>query len=353
MRPIFLETLLTKQSLTLLTLVCWSSSWQTTSMAWLSCYELRRNFKSRSAYCAARGSSFRLYVWQGNLFGRYEFQICELLLPSRIKRTCLVASLWSWIGRSHAAIDGSFIQRRRGRQGKGNALYVSTIQNQSPPTARTIYWALHGSKALRKRWSNVPFVWKTGYNISNPLSSWGMGTTGPSVWKDAGSVHPSLEGVKMVSILTPKVLQPLSNTALSSSPTPHTSQAQQMSITPTCCTTSTLPTTSPRSVSDTYSESRCRTADPKLPKDSNIGIYEVCMELRAENVCAGSQLLSERLFAERLSGMMLRKVPSMYIYASCSARSCLDKSIATKSDFLTNPAPFLYRFPCLFKCSLG
>lgn len=77
------------------------------------------------------------------------------------------------------------------------------------------------------------------------------------------------------------------------------------------------------------------------------------MELRAENVCAGSQLLSERLFAERLSGMMLRKVPSMYIYASCSARSCLDKSIATKSDFLTNPAPFLYRFPCLFKMLSG
>jgi hypothetical protein len=59
------------------------------------------------------------------------------------------------------------------------------------------------------------------------------------------------------------------------------------------------------------------------------------MELWAENVCAGSQLLSERLFAERSSGMMLRKVPSMYIYASCSARSCRDKSIVTKSDFLT------------------
>ena len=30
------------------------------------------------------------------------------------------------------------------------------------------------------------------------LSTWGKGITGPSIWKDAGCVHPSLEGVKMV-----------------------------------------------------------------------------------------------------------------------------------------------------------
>lgn len=29
--------------------------------------------------------------------------------------------------------------------------------------------------------------------------SWGQGLTGPSLWKDAECVHPSLKGVKMVS----------------------------------------------------------------------------------------------------------------------------------------------------------
>lgn len=31
-------------------------------------------------------------------------------------------------------------------------------------------------------------------------STWGMGRTGPSKWKDASCVHPSLSGVKMVNI---------------------------------------------------------------------------------------------------------------------------------------------------------
>lgn len=29
-------------------------------------------------------------------------------------------------------------------------------------------------------------------------STWGKGTTGPSKWRDAGCVHPSLKGVKIV-----------------------------------------------------------------------------------------------------------------------------------------------------------
>lgn len=33
------------------------------------------------------------------------------------------------------------------------------------------------------------------------LSTWGQGSTGPQGWKDAGCVHPSLEGVRMVSTL--------------------------------------------------------------------------------------------------------------------------------------------------------
>lgn len=31
-------------------------------------------------------------------------------------------------------------------------------------------------------------------------STWGKGTTGPRKWKDAGCVHPSLDGVMMVSL---------------------------------------------------------------------------------------------------------------------------------------------------------
>jgi poly [ADP-ribose] polymerase len=33
-------------------------------------------------------------------------------------------------------------------------------------------------------------------------STWGKGLTGPNKWKDAGCVHPSLTGVKMVSIIS-------------------------------------------------------------------------------------------------------------------------------------------------------
>lgn len=32
-------------------------------------------------------------------------------------------------------------------------------------------------------------------------ATWGRGMTGPSKWKDAGSVHPSLKGIMMVSLL--------------------------------------------------------------------------------------------------------------------------------------------------------
>lgn len=39
------------------------------------------------------------------------------------------------------------------------------------------------------------------------VATWGQGTTGPSKWKDAGCVHPSLAGVKMVSLLFATIRQ--------------------------------------------------------------------------------------------------------------------------------------------------
>jgi hypothetical protein len=35
--------------------------------------------------------------------------------------------------------------------------------------------------------------------------SWGQGVTGPRCWKDAECVHPSLKGVKMVSVSNSEV----------------------------------------------------------------------------------------------------------------------------------------------------
>jgi hypothetical protein len=35
--------------------------------------------------------------------------------------------------------------------------------------------------------------------IADDYTSWGQGMTGPSIWKDAERVHPSLKGVKIVS----------------------------------------------------------------------------------------------------------------------------------------------------------
>lgn len=48
------------------------------------------------------------------------------------------------------------------------------------------------------------------------LSTWGQGSTGPQAWKDAGCVHPSLEGVHMVSPRTLRYLS-LCSTSLTDS----------------------------------------------------------------------------------------------------------------------------------------
>lgn len=36
------------------------------------------------------------------------------------------------------------------------------------------------------------------------LSTWGVGQTAPQAWKDAGSVHPSLQGIKMPDVKSGK-----------------------------------------------------------------------------------------------------------------------------------------------------
>lgn len=41
----------------------------------------------------------------------------------------------------------------------------------------------------------------TTAKANNMISTWGKGSTGPSQWMDAGNVHPSLKGVKMVRFI--------------------------------------------------------------------------------------------------------------------------------------------------------
>lgn len=82
------------------------------------------------------------------------------------------------------------------------------------------------------------------------VSTWGMGHTGPSKWMDAGVVHPSLQGVRMVCLL----LHPLKDeprrgelTLPRCSPIPTSSRARPRSRTARCSTTSISATTWRRS----------------------------------------------------------------------------------------------------------
>jgi hypothetical protein len=77
----------------------------------------------------------------------------------------------------------------------------------------------------------------------NAHSTWGKGSTGPSKWMDAGAVHPSLKGVKMVSQHGNMKKQQLTVP----SPTPPSSLAQPTCPVLTCSTTSTSHTTFLRS----------------------------------------------------------------------------------------------------------
>jgi hypothetical protein len=85
------------------------------------------------------------------------------------------------------------------------------------------------------------------------ISTWGKGRTGPSKWKDASCVHPSLAGVMMVSPLpVAKPRLPLGSRTLHSL-THQFPLRTPMSPAPVCFTTSTFVTTSHRSVCGTFS----------------------------------------------------------------------------------------------------
>lgn len=90
------------------------------------------------------------------------------------------------------------------------------------------------------------------------VATWGQGQTGPSKWKDASCVHPSLAGVMMVSFVScaPKVRVPADLQL--HSPTRLWSPEPRMSRAPTCTTTSTFATTFPRYACAIFSESTCR-----------------------------------------------------------------------------------------------
>lgn len=93
-------------------------------------------------------------------------------------------------------------------------------------------------------------------------STWGQGNTGPSKWVDAGFVHESLKGIKMVSFLE-SFLRALPLT-MNHSPIPRSSQARLMLRTPLCTTTSTSATTSLKSSCAISFASRSRR--PSLPR---------------------------------------------------------------------------------------
>jgi poly [ADP-ribose] polymerase len=108
------------------------------------------------------------------------------------------------------------------------------------------------------------------------VSTWGQGSTGPSKWVDAGTVHESLKGIKMVSRLClcfflflafdlTSVYHPftlsyfaITNTPFPHSPTQTSRPAQPTSRTPAFTTTSTSVMTLLRSVFDISSASRCK-----------------------------------------------------------------------------------------------
>lgn len=48
--------------------------------------------------------------------------------------------------------------------------------------------------------TNASYNAATSAKAAGNYSTWGKGMTGPSKWKDAGVLHPSLEGAIMVSV---------------------------------------------------------------------------------------------------------------------------------------------------------
>jgi poly [ADP-ribose] polymerase len=87
-------------------------------------------------------------------------------------------------------------------------------------------------------------------------STWGKGRIGPSRWKDAKCVHPSLAGVSMVS--DPYLIeQDVVTDANVCSPTSPSHRVLRTSPMPASCTTNTFATTSLRSAFAISCASRC------------------------------------------------------------------------------------------------
>jgi poly [ADP-ribose] polymerase len=93
-------------------------------------------------------------------------------------------------------------------------------------------------------------------------STWGKGTTGPSKWKDAKVVHPSLSGVMMVSRFMQTLLQYVTDQSRYS-PTFRPLQDLRTSRMQASCTTNTSVTTSLRFAFAIFSASRCRRRIPE------------------------------------------------------------------------------------------
>jgi poly [ADP-ribose] polymerase len=88
------------------------------------------------------------------------------------------------------------------------------------------------------------------------VSTWGKGMTGPMTWKDAVCVHPSLQGVTMVSIIT-LIRYAHGTNQIAHSLTRGTCQRRPTFLTRIYNTTNTSPMTSLKFASGTSSESRC------------------------------------------------------------------------------------------------
>lgn len=89
------------------------------------------------------------------------------------------------------------------------------------------------------------------------VATWGQGRTGPSKWKDASCVHPSLAGVMMVSLPSlPYRGQRLTNMGICS-PTRRSYLGTRVFLALTCSTTSTSATMSPRFACAIFSGSTC------------------------------------------------------------------------------------------------
>lgn len=95
-------------------------------------------------------------------------------------------------------------------------------------------------------------------------STWGQGRMGPSQWMDAGAVHESLKGIKMVSDLYGRVTAKEAENRYTDDPISLTSTTHlgiQMSRMPAYTTTSTSSTTSRRSSFDIFFVLRCNSFD--------------------------------------------------------------------------------------------